>query len=294
MLENHKAGFVSIVGKPNVGKSTLLNALLETKLSIVSPKAQTTRRKILGILNAENYQIVFLDTPGYMTPKYELHKIMIKYIEEAVQDADVVVFVTVPKEKFSEEEIIEALNSSGKPVILLVNKMDLFSQAEIQEKIEAMKKRLKNLKDVLVISALTKHNIEAVKEIIAEHLPQSPPFYPKDQLSDLPERLFVAEIIREKIFLLLKQEIPYSCLVEVVFFKELPEGIHIEANIYTETKSQKPIVIGKKGTMIRKIKQEALKDLKEFLGKEVFLKLHVKVMEKWTNNSQKLKYLGYE
>ncbi len=290
----HKAGFVSIVGKPNVGKSTLLNALLETKLSIVSPKAQTTRRRILGILNDENYQIVFLDTPGYMSPKYELHKVMIKYIEEAVKDADVILFVTQPKEKFSEAEIIEAVNASGKPVILLINKMDLFSREQIIAKMETMKKELKNLKEVSVISALNGHNVVAVKDIIAKHLPASPPFYPKDQLSDLPEKLFAAEIIREKIFLLFKQEIPYASLVEIVFFKEFPEKIEIEANIYTETKSQKPILIGKKGVMIRKIKYEALKDLKNFFGKEIFLRLHVKVMEKWTNNPHKLKQLGYE
>jgi GTP-binding protein Era len=289
----HKSGFVNIVGSPNVGKSTLMNQLIGEKLSIVTSKAQTTRHRILGIVNDENFQIVFSDTPGVVNSAYKLHENMMDYVNTSIQDADVLIFVTEPGEtEMNHKETLERIQKLEVPVLCLINKMDLSDQAAIAEKLAYWQQRLPKAK-VFPISALHGFNIEGVWEEIRDNIPESPPYFEKDQISDRPMRFFVSEIIREKIFIHTKKEVPYACQVEVEEYLEEDEIIRIRALIIVERNSQKGIIIGKGGEMLKRIGREARKEMEKFVGKRVYLETFVKVDKDWRSSDQKLKKYGY-
>jgi len=290
---SHKSGFVSIVGSPNVGKSTLMNKLLGEKLSIITSKAQTTRHRIKGILNHEDYQIVFSDTPGVVNAAYELHETMMGYVESSLVDADVLLFVTdVFEDTMNHKETLDKIKKLEIPIICLINKIDLKSQEDVAERIKYWKEELPNAK-ILPVSALHNFNVESILDIILELLPESPPYFDKESISDRPMRFFIAEIIREKIFLNLKKEVPYACQVEVVDYIEEPDLIRIRANIIVERESQKGIIIGAKGQQLKHIGIDSRKDIEKFVGKHVFLETFVKVDKDWRNNQGKLKKYGY-
>ncbi len=288
----HKAGFVGIIGKPNVGKSTLMNRLVGEGLSIVTSKAQTTRHRIKGILNKEEYQIVFSDTPGILEPNYLLQEKMMDFVKATLADADAVLFISDLSETYMDEAILSRLQSITKPVIVVINKIDLSSQDEINKLVHAWKKKLKPAA-VIPVSALTDFNIEKIIETIIEHLPEGPAFFPKDAFSDANERFFVSEMIREKIMLHYQQEIPYSSQVSIESFKEDDKIIKIAATIYVERDSQKAILIGSGGQDIKRVGTEARIDMEKFLGKKVFLELFVKVEKEWRKNENKLRRFGY-
>lgn len=292
--ENFKSGYVAIVGLPNAGKSTLLNALLNIKLSIISSKPQTTRRKILGILNKPEYQVVFIDTPGILKPKYKLHTRMMEQVHAAMEDADLLVLIVdVTNSKHPIEIDLPAMNPKNKPVLLLLNKVDLINKQELLPLID-LYKDFYPFQEIIPISALNRDGVDKVEEEIVQRLPNHPPFYPPDILSDQPERFFVAEIIREKIFERFFQEVPYSTEVVVEEFKERPSGKdYIYAIIYVERPTQKGIIIGKKGEALKRIGEATRKEIEEFLGRKVFLELRVKVNENWRYDERKLKRLGY-
>ncbi|GGF15953.1 GTPase Era [Hymenobacter cavernae] len=290
----HRAGFVSIIGKPNVGKSTLMNALVGERLSIVTSKAQTTRHRILGILNGDDFQLVYSDTPGIIQPKYELHNAMMSFVYSSLEDADVILFVTDIYEKHDEEPIVERLRKTDVPIILLVNKVDQAEQAEVEEKLAYWKHHLPNAAEVLPISALEKFNTEQVLQMVLERLPVHPPYYPKDELTDKPERFFAAEMIREKIFKLYKKEVPYSCEVSVEEFKEEEDIIRMRAIIYVERSSQKGIIIGQKGEALKKVGTWSREEMEKFFLKKVFLEIHVKVNENWRTDPKALNRFGYQ
>jgi GTPase len=289
----HKAGFVSIIGKPNVGKSTLLNMLVGEKLSIITSKAQTTRHRIFGILSGENFQIVYSDTPGIIKPQYELHQSMMKFVNSSLEDADIVLFVADLFEKYDEEEVIQRLNRTEVPVLLILNKIDLAKGTQVQDKIAYWQEKIK-AKEIIPISALQNLGINTVFEKIIQYLPEHPPYFPKDELTDKSERFFAAEIIREKIFQNYKKEVPYSCEVVINEFKEEENIIRIRAQIYVERPSQKGILIGHKGESLKKVGMEARKDMEDFFGKQVFLEQHVKVEPDWRKNKLKLNRFGYD
>ena len=296
---NNKVGYVSIIGLPNVGKSTLLNAILKQKISIVTAKPQTTRKKILGILTESNYQIIFLDTPGIVKPAYLLHEKMLEEVNESIKDADVIVMIfdvsSEGKIKESEEnEIIkELIAQNKKPTILALNKVDTIKQEQTQQLINHYES-LKKFKAVIPIAASLNFNIERLIQEIVELLPEGEKYYPDDIISEASERFFVSEIIREKIFDLYEDEIPYSTEVTISDFKERTTGKDfISAEIIVERDSQKPIIIGKDGKTIKKLGEVARKSIEEFLQKEVYLELRVKVKEKWRSNEKMLKYFGY-
>lgn len=290
----HKAGFVNIVGKPNVGKSTLMNILVGERLSIISPKAQTTRHRIVGITNTEDYQIVFSDTPGMLKPKYELHKSMMGFVNLSLEDADVILFVTDLHETDEEiEEVIQRINQSGVPVLLLINKIDLAKEGQLDVVTEYWTSRVQAA-TVIPISAKENFNTERILQEIVERLPEHPPFYDKEELTDRPERFFASEIIREKIFTNYKKEIPYSTEVGIEDFHEEETIIRIRATIFVERNSQKGIIIGDKGKMLKKVGTEAREDLEKFFGKKVFLETYVKVEQDWRKNKLKLKKFGYD
>ena len=289
---NHKAGFVSIIGKPNVGKSTLMNRILGEKLSIVTPKAQTTRHRIKGILNDKDFQIIFSDTPGIIEPHYLLHDKMMEFVKASLEDADAVLFITDLEETYMDEEMINRLSAIKIPLIVIINKVDLSTQNEINKLVHGWKKKL-NPHAVIPISAMDDFNVDKIKETILEILPEAPPFFPKEDLSDQSERFFVAEMIREKIFLHYEKEIPYSTEVGIEEFKEENGLIKIRALIFVERDSQKGIIIGNKGEAIKRVGTEARKDMENFLGKKVFLELFVKVEKDWRKNENKLKRFGY-
>lgn len=291
-MDQHKAGFVSIIGKPNVGKSTLMNQMVGERLSIITSKAQTTRHRILGILNGEDFQIVYSDTPGIIKPKYELHKSMMRFVHTSLDDADVILFVTDIFEEFDEDDVIQKLKNAEAPVFLLVNKVDLAQQEEVEAKLAYWKEKV-DAKEILPISALHDFNVKAVFELIMEHMPVHPPFFDKDTLTDKPERFFAAEILREKIFLNYKQEIPYSCEVNVESFKESDDIIKIRAIIMVERDSQKGILIGKAGSMLKKLGTQAREEMETFFQKKVFLEQFVKVVPNWRREKQKLNKFGY-
>jgi len=287
-----KAGYISIIGKPNVGKSTLLNRLLEIKLAIVSSKPQTTRKRILGILTEGDYQCYFVDTPGLMEPNYELQKLMIDQIKKAVRDADIVVWMVDPWSKPDDfpKNFFDLLKM--KPVICVINKIDLISKEKLLPIIDAI--RTLDLNEIIMISALNGDGIEDLKKTIFKYLPESPFLYSKEDISDSPERFFVAELIREKIFEFFKKEIPYATCVVIDEFKEREKGKdYIRAVIYTERDSQKGILIGDKGVALKKVGAEARKEIEHFLGRKVYLDLWVKVKEKWRKNKKFLKEIGY-
>lgn len=288
----HKAGFVSIVGKPNVGKSTLMNAMVGEKLSIITSKAQTTRHRIMGLVNGEDFQIVYSDTPGIIEPKYELQKSMMRFVRFSLEDADIVLFVTDIFEKHEEDEVIQRLRKTEAPVFLLINKVDLAKQGQVNEKIEYWKDKVQ-AREIIPVSALEKFNLDKVFGAILDNLPVHPPYYDKEELTDKPERFFAAEIIREKIFLNYDKEIPYSSEVVITDFKEKEDIIAIRAQIYVERDSQKGIMIGHKGEKLKKIGMQARKEMEEFFGKKVFLEQHVKVEPDWRSKENKLKNFGY-
>jgi len=288
----HKAGFINIIGNPNVGKSTLMNALIGEKLSIITPKAQTTRHRIMGIVSADDYQLVFSDTPGMLEPHYKLHESMMKFVDSAFQDADLFLLVTEVGEKFTNEQVLEKLNKCEIPTCVLINKIDLSDQDKVEKLIAEWNERLPKA-EVMPVSALHKFNIEKVFDWILASLPENPPFFPKEELTDRPEKFFVAEMIREKIFLNYSQEIPYCTEVEIDTFKDEETIVKIRSIIYVSRDTQKGILIGNKGEALKKVGTQARKDIEEFLGKKVFLELFVKVSKDWRNNENQLKKFGY-
>lgn len=290
--ENHKAGFVSIVGKPNVGKSTLMNQLVGEKLSIITSKAQTTRHRIMGILNGDDFQIVYSDTPGIIKPMYELHQSMMRFVQSSLTDADVILFLTDIFEQYDENEVIEKLKKVQVPVFLLINKIDLAKEDQIAEKIEIWKEHFPEER-IFCISALKNENVAIVFDQILANLPLHPAYYPKDELTDKPERFFASEIIREKIFKNYKQEVPYACEVVITEFKDKEDILVIRSEILVERQSQKGILIGQKGMMLKKLGIEAREDLEKFFGKKVFLEQFVKVAEDWRKDRRKLDSFGY-
>ncbi|MBX9853012.1 MAG: GTPase Era [Cytophagaceae bacterium] len=293
-MENkaHKAGFVSIVGKPNVGKSTLMNVLVGERLSIITSKAQTTRHRIMGIVNGEDFQIVYSDTPGIIEPKYELQKSMMRFVSFSLEDADLILFVTDIHEKFEDEHVVSRIKQTDIPVAVVINKVDLAKQEEINEKIKFWKEKL-NPKEIIPVSALEKFNTDKIFELIIQSLPMHPPYFDKDALTDRSERFFASEIIREKIFLNYDKEIPYSTEVVITDFKETKDLISVRAEIYVERDSQKGIIIGKKGEMLKKIGTESRKEMEAFFGRKVFLEQYVKVEPDWRKKENKLKRFGY-
>lgn len=293
-ITNHKSGFVNIVGNPNVGKSTLMNALVGERLSIITQKAQTTRHRILGIVNGEDFQIVYSDTPGVLKPNYKLQEQMLNFSRSALVDADVLLYVTDVMDNWDRNAgFIEKVKRQSAPVLLIINKIDLTTQETLENLVEQWHKVLPQA-EIFPISAREKFNVEAVLHRIKELLPVSPPFFDKDQLTDKPARFFVNEIIREKILLNYDKEIPYSVEVEVEQFKEEENLIRINAVIYVERDSQKGIIIGHNGKMLKRVGQQSRKDIEAFFDKQVFLQLYVKVEKDWRSRDTALKHFGYE
>lgn len=291
---SHKAGFVNIIGYPNVGKSTLMNALVGEKLSIITKKAQTTRHRIMGIVNSDDFQIVFSDTPGIVrTPSYKMHEYMNKYIESALVDADIMLLMTEPGLQFQENDIIEKLSSSKIAVIVIINKIDLADQEKVESEMEHWAEKIPDC-EVVPISALESFNITKVFDLIIEKLPESPAYYDKDAFTDRSIRFFVSEIIREKILLNYKKEIPYSSEVIVDEYKEEERLIRISTTIFVSRETQKAIILGHQGNAIKKTATAARKDIEAFLGKKVFLETTVKVKKDWRDNENTLKHFGYD
>lgn len=289
----HKAGFVNIIGNPNVGKSTLMNAFVGERLSIITSKAQTTRHRILGIVNGDDFQILFSDTPGIIKPAYELQASMMDFVKSAFEDADVLIYmVEVGERELKDEAFFNKIQNSKIPILLLINKIDKSLQEEVEEKLEYWQKKVPNA-EVMLISALENFNIEGVFNRILEVLPESPAFYPKDQLTDKPERFFVNEAIREKILMHYKKEIPYAVEIETEAFFESEKIIKIRSVIMVERDTQKGIIIGHKGTALKRVGTEARKDLQKFFNKKIHLELYVKVNKNWRNNKRQLRRFGY-
>jgi GTP-binding protein Era len=293
MNMTHKAGFVNIIGKPNVGKSTFMNRIMGEKLSIITSKAQTTRHRILGLLNGEDYQIVLSDTPGIIKPAYELQKSMMQQVRLSIEDADILLLMVEAGEKFEEETHGRILkNTSGKK-ILIINKIDRVENDPAGTNLQQYWNSVFSFDNMLAVSALKGTNMEKVLPVILEHLPEHPAYYPKDQLSDKPERFFAAEIIREKILLSYRKEVPYSTEVVITDFIESDDLIRIRAEIYVERLSQKGIIIGKGGAALKKVGIESRKDLELFFGKQVFLETYVRVEKDWRSKPNKLTRFGY-
>jgi GTP-binding protein Era len=290
----HKSGFVNIVGNPNVGKSTLMNALVGERISIITSKAQTTRHRILGIVNGDDFQIVYSDTPGVLKPNYRLQESMLNFSRSALSDADVLLYVTDVFDSYEKnEDFVEKVNLNPAPLILIINKIDLIDQARLEELVEKWKTLVPRA-EIYPVSALEKFNVDALFNRIKDLLPESPPFFEKDQLTDKSERFFVTEIIREKILLNYDKEIPYSVEVVVEQFKEEGNLIRINAVIYVERDSQKGIIIGHGGKSLKKVGTEARKDMEVFFEKKIFLELYVKVEKDWRNKDTKLRGFGYK
>ena len=290
----HKAGFVNIVGNPNVGKSTLMNRLVGEKISIITSKSQTTRHRIKGIVNTDDYQIVFSDTPGVVKPSYKMQEYMLEFSKSALVDADIILYVTDVVENIEKNlDFIDKVNKSDIPVLLVINKIDLTTQ----EKLEALFDKWKSLiprAEIFPLSATENFNVDNLYKRIVELLPEGEPFFPKDELTDLPSRFFVNEIIREKILQYYDKEVPYSVEVEVEEFKEDDKRINIMAVIYVERSSQKGIIIGSQGEALKKVGTQARLDIEAFFGKKVFLNLYVKVLKDWRNKENDLKRFGYK
>ena len=289
----HKAGFVNIVGNPNVGKSTLMNRLVGEKISIITSKSQTTRHRIKGIVNTDDYQIVFSDTPGVVKPSYKMQEYMLEFSKSALVDADIILYVTDVVENIEKNlDFIDKVNKSDIPVLMVINKIDLTTQ----EKLEALFDKWKSLiprAEIFPLSATENFNVDNLYKRIVELLPEGEPFFPKDELTDLPSRFFVNEIIREKILQYYDKEVPYSVEVEVEEFKEDDKRINIMAVIYVERSSQKGIIIGSQGEALKKVGTQARLDIEAFFGKKVFLNLYVKVLKDWRNKDSELKNFGY-
>jgi len=287
-----KSGFVSIVGKPNVGKSSLMNKLMNENISIITPKAQTTRHRIMGILNGENYQIVYSDTPGILEPKYSLHEAMMTYVKVSLDDADLILLVVSIEDKY-EPDLFDRFREIKTPVLLVINKTDLGKGSQAYDKALYWKELLPGIADIILLSAKTGHQVDQLLPKILNLMPEHPAYFPKDEYTDRSERFFASEIIREKIFLNYEQEIPYSTEVSITSFKEEEEIIRISATIYVERDSQKGIIIGKGASSIKKVGVEARRDMETFFGKKIFLETHVKVADNWRKQSFKLKQFGY-
>ncbi len=290
--KSFKAGFVSIVGKPNVGKSSLMNKLVGENVSIITAKAQTTRHRIMGILNGGDFQIVYSDTPGILEPKYSLHEAMMTYVKVSLDDADVILLVVELHDKY-EEHLFERFQKIDKPIVLLINKIDLAKGSQVEDKIEYWRQSLKNIREIIAVSAKTGHQVNRILDIVKAQLPDHPPFFPQDEFTDRTERFFASEILREKIFLNYDEEIPYSCEVAINSFKDEKDIIRISAEIYVERDTQKGIVIGKAGSSLKKVGTEARKDMEAFFGKKIFLETHVKVAGNWRKEKNRLRQFGY-
>lgn len=294
MKNSHKAGFVNIIGNPNVGKSTLMNALVGEKLSIITSKAQTTRHRILGIVNGDDFQLVFSDTPGIIKPLYELQSSMMHFVKSAFEDADIIIYMVEIGEKSLKDDIFfKKITSTKTPVILLLNKIDTSDQNILEKQADLWQSKVPNA-EFYPISALTGFNVKNVFNRLIELLPKSPPFYPKDQLTDKPERFFVNEKIREKILMYYKKEIPYAVEVETEEFFEKEKIIRIRSVIMVERETQKGILIGHKGKALKRVGVEARKDLEQFFEKKIHVELYVKVNKNWRSNPRQLKRFGYD
>ena len=289
----HKAGFVNIIGNPNVGKSTLMNAFVGEKLSIITSKAQTTRHRILGIVNGEDFQVILSDTPGIIKPAYDLQQSMMDFVKSAFEDADILIYmVEIGEKELKDEVFFDKIIKSKIPVLLLLNKIDTSNQDQLEEQVELWKNKVPNA-EIYPISALQGFNVPEVFQRIVDLLPESPAFYPKDTLTDKPERFFVNEIIREKILVHYKKEIPYSVEIDTEEFFEEEEIIRMRSIIMVERETQKGIIIGHKGSALKRVGVEARKDLEAFFGKQVHLELYVKVNKNWRNDARQLKRFGY-
>lgn len=292
-MEKHKAGFVNIIGNPNVGKSTLMNAFVGEKLSIITSKAQTTRHRIFGIVNGDDFQIIFSDTPGIIKPAYQLQESMMDFVKSAFDDADVLLYMVEIGEKgLKDEAFFQKITSSKIPVLLLINKIDKSSQEELEEQVQYWKGKVPNA-EFYPISALNNFNVVEVFNRILDLLPESPPFYPKDQITDKPERFFVNETIREKILINYKKEIPYAVEVDTEEFFESENIIRIRSVIMVERDTQKGIIIGHKGAALKRVGMQAREDLEKFFGKQIHIELYVKVNKNWRSNQNQLKRFGY-
>ena len=290
----HKAGFVNIIGNPNVGKSTLMNAFVGERLSIITSKAQTTRHRILGIVNGDNFQILFSDTPGIIKPAYELQSSMMDFVKAAFDDADILIYmIEIGEKALKDETFFNKITNTKIPVLLLINKIDTSNQEKLVEQVAYWQEKVPNA-EVYPISALKNFNVQNIFNRIIELLPASPAFYPKDQLTDKPERFFVNEAIREKILMHYKKEIPYSVEIDTEGFFEEENIIKIRSIIMVERDSQKGIIIGHKGSALKRVGTEARKDLEKFFGKKIFLELYVKVNKDWRSNKNQLRRFGYQ
>lgn len=290
---NHKAGFVNIIGNPNVGKSTLMNAFIGEKLSIITSKAQTTRHRILGIVNGDDFQVLFSDTPGIIKPAYELQESMMGFVKSAFEDADILLYmVEIGEQNLKDEAFFKKITNSKIPVLLLLNKIDKSDQEQLETQVQLWAEKVPNA-EIIPISALEGFQVKEVFSRIIELLPESPAFYPKDQLTDKPERFFINETIREKILLHYKKEIPYAVEIETEEFFEEENIIRIRSVIMVERETQKGIIIGHKGSALKRVGIEARKDLEKFFGKQIHLELYVKVNKNWRSNQNQLKRFGY-
>ena len=290
---SHKAGFVNIIGNPNVGKSTLMNAFVGEKLSIITSKAQTTRHRILGIVNGEDFQVNFSDTPGIIKPAYELQESMMDFVKSAFEDADILLYmVEIGEQELKDEAFFNKITNSKIPVLLLLNKIDKSDQEQLEKQVQLWATKVPNA-EIIPISAKEGFQVKEVFDRIIELLPESPPYYPKDQLTDKPERFFVNETIREKILMHYKKEIPYAVEIDTEEFLEEENIIRMRSVIMVERDTQKGIIIGHKGSALKRVGIEARKDLEKFFGKQVHLELYVKVNKNWRSNQQQLKRFGY-
>ncbi|PJB13301.1 MAG: GTPase Era [Flavobacteriales bacterium CG_4_9_14_3_um_filter_40_17] len=293
-MSTHKAGYVSIIGNPNVGKSTLMNALVGEKISIITSKAQTTRHRILGIVNGDDFQVILSDTPGIMKPEYKLQESMMEFVKGALEDADILVYmIEIGETSLKDESFFEQLKKTGTPILLLINKIDTSNQEALEKSALYWKEQLPNA-EIYPISALKNFSVEEVFHRIVELLPDSPPYFPKDALTDKPERFFVNETIREKILLNYQKEIPYSVEIETETFREDENIIRIQAVIMVERESQKGILIGHKGLALKKVGVQARADLEKFFEKQIHLELFVKINKNWRSDERQLRRFGYE
>ena len=290
----HRSGFVNIIGNPNVGKSTLMNALVGERLSIITSKAQTTRHRIMGIVDGDDFQIVYSDTPGILKPAYKLQETMMSFVRGAVDDADVILYVTDTVEQSDRsDEIVGRIVRSGIPAVVVINKIDLTTPEALEAIVDRWHAKMPDA-EIVPVSAKERFNMKGLLEAVLRRLPEGEPFYPKDTLTDRPMRFFASEIIREKIMLNYDKEIPYCCQIEIDTYKEEPAIDRISATIYVARNSQKGIVIGHKGEKLKRVGQAAREDLEHFLGKKVFLQLFVKVQEGWRDNERQLQRFGYD
>lgn len=290
--KEHKSGYVAIVGKPNAGKSTLMNRILGSKISIITPKPQTTRHQIIGIYSKENLQIIFLDTPGIIHPKYELQKTMMSFVNRAQSDADIILFIVEAGEHRMPDYAFDVFKTMHKPVILVVNKMDTTQKKDVEPLADSLNESYL-FAETVYLSALTGHGLEDLMDAIYKQLKPGPPFYPKEMLSEQPVRFFVAELIREQLFLQFEQEIPYSSTVDVIQYEERDDLDYINAEIIVNRKSQKGILIGKGGKAIKELGKKSREAIQDFIGKKVFLDLHVKVRNKWRDDPNMIRNFGY-